>query len=226
MKTITKLGKAQRRFAYKLWSGRSPDEILTKRFKLFVLIGIIVIAISKLLYLQGIMPFPNFELIIPTLVVIGSFSLYLGSSKAWRGINRYFGIVALISVFAIDVAFWGFRSIYLFTWPGLAFAWVFAMKNKLSMFNNPRKLLMRTMLTAATAIIIFDAFTGLLGHTLTTGASFQAAFVGQIPFTIYHLASLSIVPPLVMLAKMMVKVKVPVGVVASARVQVKSQESW
>jgi hypothetical protein len=48
------------------------------------------------------------------------------------------------------------------------------------------------------------------------------AFLGQIPFTLYHLASLIFVPPLVGLGKLMVKVKVPVPVAVKVRAGVRA----
>ena len=211
------MARTMRKLAYKLFGGETSDRALAKRIKIFVLIGIVFIAISKLLYLRGLMPFPNFELIIPTLVVIGSFSLYCGSTKPWRYLTRYFGIIALVSVFLIDIAFWGLLPIYVFTWSGFILCWLIGLKNKLSMFDKFKTLLGRMLLTAAIAIIIFDIWTGLIGHSLTTGASLWAAFLGQIPFTLYHLASLIFVPPLVGLGKLMVKVKVPVPVAVKVR---------
>ena len=104
-----------KKLAYKLFGGETSERVLAKRIKIFVLVGIVFIAISKLLYLRGLMPFPNFELIIPTLVVIGSFSLYCGGTKSWRYLTRYFGIIALVSVFIIDLAFWGLLSRFTFS---------------------------------------------------------------------------------------------------------------
>ncbi len=218
------VARAHRGLVYKIWGGRSPDEILAKRFKLFVLIGILLIGISKLLYLQGIMPFPNFEMIIPALVVMGSFSLYLGPNKLWRSVNRYFGILAIVSVIIIDLVFWGPRAIYIFTWPGFILIWILAMRNKLSMFDKFKKLLWRTTLTAAIAIIFFDVFTGVVGWSLVYGTGIVAAFLGVIPFAMYHLCSLIFIPPLVGLGKAMVKVKVPVKVAVAAEARVGVQK--
>jgi len=215
--TIDAMVGAIKKLAYNLFGGETSERVLAKRIKIFVLIGIVFIAISKLLYLRGLTPFPNFELIIPTLVIIGSFSLYCGSTKSWRYLTRYFGIIALVSVFLIDIAFWGLLPIYVFTWSGFILCWLIGLKNKLSMFDKFKTLLGRMLLTAAIAIIIFDIWTGLIGHSLTTGASLWAAFLGQIPFTLYHLASLIFVPPLVGLGKLMVKVKVPVPVAVKVR---------
>ena len=188
---------------------------MAARIKLFVLIGAVLIAVSKLLYHQGIMPFPNFELIIPTLVVVGSFSLYVGPTKQWRYITRYFGIIALISVFLIDLGIWGFQPIYAFTWSGFILCWIIGLRNKLSMFDRFKKLLWRTSITTAVAVLIFDVWTAFgswLGWGAKSLSGLAAVYLAQIPFTLYHLASLAVVPPLVGLAKLMVKVKVPVPV--------------
>lgn len=206
--------RAVRKISEKIWGGRTPGEILSKRFKIFVLIAISLIAISKLLYVSGV-TFPNFELIIPTLVVVGSFSLYCGPTKFWRRLTRYFGVIALASVFLIDISFWGFRNIYVFTWSGFVICWLFGMRNKLSMFDKTKKLLFRTTLTAAIAILVFDIFTAFgvwLVWAPNTVAGLVAVYLAQIPFTLYHLASLVFIPPLVGLSKLLVKVKVPVPV--------------
>lgn len=210
-----------KRGAAKLWGVGAPERVLTRRIKIFVLIGIVFIAMSKFLYLYKLTPVPNFELIIPTLVVVGSFSLYCGPTRFWREVTRYFGLIALLSVFVIDLTFWGFLPIYAFTWLGFIFCWLLGMRNKLSMFDKFKTLLGRAMFTAVVAIILFDVWTGLIGHTLTTGVSLWVAFLGQIPFTLYHLTSLVFVPPLVGLGKMLarVKISVPVGVAAKAGVR-------
>ena len=178
---------------------------MAKRFKIFVLFAIGFIAVSKLLYLTGVMPFQNFELIIPTLVVIGSLSLYCGESKSWRYLIKYFGIIALVSVFLIDLAFWGFNPIYAFTWSGFIIIWIVGMKNKLSSFDRFKKLLYRMTLTAAIAILIFDVWTAFgswLGWGEKSLAGLAAVYLAQIPFTLYHLGSLLFVPPLLGLGKL------------------------
>jgi len=193
---------------------------MAKRFKIFVLLAIGFIAVSKLLYLAGVMPFQNFELIIPTLVVIGSLSLYCGESKSWGYLVKYFGIIALVSVFIIDLAFWGFNPIYAFTWSGFIIIWIVGMKNKLSAFDRFKKLLYRTTLTAAIAILIFDVWTAFgswLGWGEKSLAGLAAVFLAQVPFTLYHLGSLLFVPPLLGLGKLMIRVKVPVSVAARAK---------
>ena len=207
--------RARRKFAQWLFGGRTSERAMAKRFKIFVLFAIGFIAVSKLLYLTGVMPFQNFELIIPTLVVIGSLSLYCGESKSWRYLIKYFGIIALVSVFLIDLAFWGFNPIYAFTWSGFIIIWIVGMKNKLSTFDRFKKLLYRTTLTAAIAILIFDVWTAFgswLGWGEKSLAGLAAVYLAQIPFTLYHMGSLLFVPPLLGLGKLMIKVKVPVSV--------------
>ena len=207
----------------KIWGGRTPSEVLSKRFKLFVFLGIFLIGISKLLYWAGI-TFHNLELIVPTLVVIGSFSLYCGGTKFWRGVTRYFGVIALISVVFIDLVIWGFRPIYAFTWSGFILCWFLGMQNKLPMFDKFKSLLWQTTLTAAVAILLFDLYTGVLGWSLLTGIGPASSFLAQVPFTLYHLCSLIFVPPLVALGKAMVKVKIPVPVAVAVKRGISIQE--
>jgi hypothetical protein len=213
-----------RKISEKIWGGRTPSEVLSKRFRIFVLITIVLAGISKLLYLRGILP-ANVELIIPTLVVVGSLSLYCGPTKFWRRATRYFGFLVLVAVAITDLAFWGPSPIFVFTWSGFILCWLLAMRHKLSMFDRFKSLLWRTTLTAAAAIIIFDLYTGVLGWSLVTGTGLVTVFFSQIPFTIYHLCSLLFVPPLVGLAKAMVKVKVPVPVAIAVKSGVEIQAS-
>jgi len=215
----------RKKLAYRLFGGQTSEKILAKRIKIFVLIGIVFIGISKLLYLAGVMPLHNFELIIPTLVVIGSFSLYCGDAKPWKQLTRYFGIIALLSVFIIDLVFWGLQPIYAFTWSGFIIIWLIGMKNKLSTFDRFRKILYRTTLTAAIAILVFDVWTAFgswIGWGEKSLAGLAAVYLAQIPFTLYHLTSLIIVPPLVGLGKLMIKVKVPVSAATRVKVRVKA----
>ncbi len=213
-----------RKISEKIWGGRTPSEVLSKRFKIFVLITIVLASMSKLLYLKGILP-ANVELIIPCLVVVGSLSLYCGPTKFWRRTTRYFGLLVLVAIALVDLAFWGLHSIFIFTWPGFVVCWLLAMRHKLSMFDRFKSLLWRTTLTAAAAIIIFDLYTGVFGWSLVTGGGLVTVFLSQIPFTIYHLCSLLFVPPLVGLAKAMVKVKVPVPVAIAVKSGVEVQAS-
>jgi len=215
--------RVRRKIAEKIWGGRTPDEVLSKRFKIFVFIGIFLIGMFAVYrYFIGITFLPNFEWIIPVLVVTGSFSLYCGPSKFWRTVTRYFGVLAVISAFIVWFIMYGILPIHAFVWSGFIFAWLLAMRNKLSMFNKFKKLLWRTTLTAAIAIILFDVWTGLVGSSLTMGGSLWIVFLGQIPFTLFHLASLVFVPPLVGLGKLLVRVKVPVPVATRVGAGVKA----
>ena len=214
----------RRKISEKIWGGRTPAEVLSKRFKIFVLITIVLAGMSKLLYLKGILP-ANVELIIPCLVVVGSLSLYCGPTKFWRRATRYFGLLVLVTIAIVDLVFWGPHSIFVFTWSGFIVCWLLAMRHKLSMFDKFKSLLWRTTLTAAAAIIVFDFFTGVFGWSLVTGGGLVTVFLSQIPFTLYHLCSLLFVPPLVGLAKAMVKVKVPVPVAIAVKSGVEIQTS-
>ncbi len=212
----------------KIWYGKTLDEILSRRFGLFVLLGTLFSALFwAYRAIAGIELLPNLEWVIPTLVTVGSFSLPLGGSKFWRMFNRYFGVLALASVIVFDLIFFGpgLWHVWLFKWSGFVFAWLLGMRSKLSMFDRYKRLLGSTLLTTAIAILLFDFWTGVIGCGLWIG-SFWLSFIGQIPFTLYHLTSLVFIPPLVALAKLMVKVKVPVAVVARSSIRVASGESW
>lgn len=200
----------------KIWYGRDPDETLAKRFKLFLIVGISLIASGKFLSLAGF-PIPNIELITPLLVIMGAFSLYMGRSEKWAKIRKYAGIIALTGVFLIDLVFWGFHKIYLFTWPGFIMVMLIARKKDLSFFDKFSDIAVEATVTAAAAIILFDIFTAfgcwLLWRPLTI-ASLYGVYLAQIPFTFYHLGSLIFVPPVVGFGKMIsrVKLRAPVAV--------------
>ena len=184
---------------------------LTHRTYAFLLaVGMCAVA-SKLLYLAGFL-LPNLELVVPSLVVLGSVSLPFAPSRRAAWFTRYFGLLPLGGVFIVDLLCWGPNRIYLFTWSGFLFCWALAYLNRLSVFDRLSHLLWRTTLTAAAAIILFDVWTGLIGFPLLTGVSFTAALLGQIPFTLRHLLSLGFVPPLLLLGKLLVRVPVPVAV--------------
>lgn len=211
------------KIAEKIWGGRTPDEVLSKRFKLFVLLGVLFTGLFWVYRATaGIEFLPNFELIIPVLVVVGSFSLPLGKNKFWRTVNRYFGVVVLIGIIVFDGLFFrshsAFSTISVFRWSGFIFAWLLAMRNKLSIFDRYKTLLGPTLVTTAIAILLFDFWTGVIGCGLWWG-SFWTAFIGQIPFTFYHLTSLIFVPPLVKLGKLLARVKVPVPVAVQAGIR-------
>ena len=216
-----------KKVAFKLFGGENPESVLAKRIKIFVLIGIVFVVLNKLT-LSRFGPLPNFEIIIPTLVVIGSFSLYSGENKFWRCLTRYFGIVALISIFLVDLYFWGFHPIYAFTWSGFAICWGLGMFKKLSMFGRYQSLLYHTMLRVAIAILFFDIFTAfgwwMLTSSTLTFSTLIAVFLAQVPFTLYHFSSLIFVPPLVGLAKVLAKVPVKIPVAVGVRTKVMRRE--
>ncbi|MCS7135894.1 MAG: hypothetical protein RMJ14_05260 [Nitrososphaerota archaeon] len=216
------------RLSGRIWSEKTVDEVLSRRFKLFVLLGIFFTGIFWVYRtVAGIEFLPNLEWVIPTLVTVGSFSLPLGGGTFWRALNRYFGVLALAGVVAFDLIFFGpeLWHVWVFKWSGLTFAWLLGMRNRLSMFDRYKRLLGSTLLTTAMAILLFDFWTGVIGCGLWIG-SLWLSFIGQIPFTLYHLASLIFVPPLVALAKLLVKVKVPVALAARSRLGVASGEVW
>lgn len=218
-----RISRVRIKIAEKIWGGRTPDEVLSKRYKIFVFIGIFLIGMFAVYrYFIGITFLPNFEWIIPVLVVTGSFSLYCGPSKFWRIVTRHFGVLAVISAFIVWFIMYGILPIHAFVWLGFIFAWLLAMRNKLSMFDKFKKLLWRTTLTAAIAILLFDVWTGPVGSTLTMGGPLWIVFLGQVPFTLLHLVSLVFVPPLVGLGKLLVRVKVPVPVATSVGAGVKA----
>ncbi|KXA94109.1 hypothetical protein AKJ65_05380 [candidate division MSBL1 archaeon SCGC-AAA259E19] len=205
----------------KLWYGGNPDETMAKRFKLFVGVAVLLIGVSKLLYLTGV-TLPNVELIIPTLVVVGAFSLYTGGGKNWEKVRKYFGLIALLSVLLIDLVFWGFKTIYLFTWPAFVLCWFLGMRKDLSFFDKFSDLAVKATLTGAVAILAFDMITAfgtwLLWRPLTLGALY-GVYAAQVPFTFYHLASLIFIPPLVGFGKIVSRVKMKVPVAVKAKVK-------
>ncbi|KXA93460.1 hypothetical protein AKJ65_06285 [candidate division MSBL1 archaeon SCGC-AAA259E19] len=227
---IDELGKVKEKLwdfriwvSKKIWYGRNPDETLAKRFKLFLIVGISLIASGKFLSLAGF-PIPNIEPIIPLLVIMGAFSLYMGRSEKWGKIRKYAGIIAIVSVFLIDLIFWGFHKIYLFMWPGFVMVMLIARKKDLSFFDRFSDIAVEATVTAAAAIILFDIFTAfgfwLLWRPLTI-ATLYGVYLAQIPFTLYHLGSLIFVPPVVGFGKMASKVKLraPVATKAGEKVR-------
>ncbi len=202
----------------RLCGGKTADEVLIKRFRIFMITCLVLAISSKLLYLSGI-TLPNMELILPVLVVTGSTYLWHGSSEYWKKLNRYFGVVVILGVMLIELIFWGPLRIYVFTWSGFLLVWMLANKNKISPFSGFRNLLGHTMVTAAFAILLFDFWTGVIGSPLagfygplTATSTWFAAFIGQIPFTFYHLTSLAFIPPLVGFLKIITRVRIPVPV--------------
>lgn len=194
----------------KLWFGKKPEEVLAKRFKIFILISIALIALSKYLYMIDL-TIPNLETIIPTLVVMGSFSVFTRSRRLSK-IKKYFGFIALASVFITDMVFWGFRPIYLFTWPGFILAWLIGKRSDFSFLDNTKEIMFGASLDTASSILFFDVFTAfgtwLFWHPMTL-RSLVKVYMLQVPFTLYHLSSLIFVFPLVMTVKVLTRAEVP-----------------
>lgn len=221
-----------RNISEKIWGGRTPSEVLSKRFKIFVLLGVLLTGLFWVYRAKaGVGFLPNFEWFIPALVVVGSFSLSLGKNMFWRTVNHYFGAVVLISVIVFDLLLFGpsYMPIFLFRWSGFIFVWILAMRNKLSMFGKYKTLVGHTLLTTAIAILLFDIWTGVIGTSLTgwygavtTPTPWLTAFLLQIPFTFFHLCSLIFIPPLVGLSKLLVRVKVPVSVAVRSGIKTAS----
>lgn len=200
--------------AEKVWYAKTQGGTFAKRFKLFVVLCVAFIAVSKILYLSGV-TVPNLELIIPALVVVGAFAMHTGSSEKWSKLNEYFGIIALVSVFIIDTLVWGLRPIYLFTWPAFIGVWYLAKRKDLSFMDKFSDIAFEATLTAAFLIIAYDVFTAFGTWLLWGGfsmGSLLGVYLGQITFTLYHLGSLFFVPPLVALGKRMTRVKIRASV--------------
>lgn len=156
---------------------------------------------------------PNVELIIPALIVLSNFA---GSRKAV--------IASVLLVSIIDVLLWGFRWIYAFTWSGFLLCWYLWGKDAFNPFYQTKKILKSGLFLAMGAILFFDAYTALGCWLLwypRTPAGLVAAYISQVPFTLYHLLSLGFVPPLVLLGKKLIRVpvEIPVAVRAQARVK-------
>lgn len=210
----------------KLLGVGSPKRVLARRVKLFILIGIALIVFNKLILSRyGL---PNFELIIPTLVVIGCFSFSCDDGKFGRYLTRYFVVIAVLSILLLDVAGWGLHPIYAFTWPGFLICWIFAMRMKISPFRRFRIVLYHATFTAAVAILVFDVFTAFGAWMLwypRSLAGLALAYLAQAPFTLYHLSSLVFVPPLVGLGKALLKVPIAAPVAVGMRTGVE-RTTW
>jgi hypothetical protein len=158
---------------------------------------------------KGLSFLPNFEWILPTLIVLGSLFPF------------EFGILALVFVQVLWTLLYGPKPIQIFTCSGFALVWFLARKRYLSPFGSLRKLIGQSLLTSAAGILLYDFWTGVLGWSLLGQASLYTSLLGQIPFTIYHLSSLVFVPPLVTLAKLTVRTKIPIVVPVPARTKVR-----
>lgn len=191
---------------------------LAMRVTLFAVFGLALVILNKLT-LSRFGPLPNFELIIPVLCVMGCFS-FPGTGASKR-LVRYFGLAALAGITAADVTFWGFRRIYAFTWSGFVICWLLSARAKISLFGRFKRQLYHATLATAVGILVFDVWTcfgSWLGWYPKTLAGLAAAYLAQLPFTLYHLSSLVFVPPLVGLARALVRV--PVAVPVAVKVQV------
>lgn len=193
------------------------EEKLRKRLWIFAGICLSLAGMSKLLYLKGL-TLPNMELVIPVLVVAGSTYLW-GVGETEKKLGKTFGLFVLGGVVLVDLLFWGLHRIYLFTWSGFLMVWWLATRNKLSPLSGFWRLVGKTTLTAAIAILLFDFWTGIIGSPLTgfygpltSLSTWFTAFLLQVPFTLYHLSSLFFVPPLVGLLKLSTKIRLEVPI--------------
>ncbi len=157
---------------------------------------------------RGLSFLPNFEWVLPTLVVLGS-------------LFPRFGILPLVCAQALWILLYGPRPIQLFTCSGFALVWILALRRRSSPFASFGKLLGGSLLTCAAGILLYDFWTGVVGWSLLGHSSLYASLLGQIPFTLYHMCSLVFVPPLVALAKLTLRVKVPMPVSVPTGIQSK-----
>jgi hypothetical protein len=211
---------------FRRFQERNPHETLVFRLRIFVILSSILIALSKIFYINKFLP-PNVELIIPTLSVVGSFSIPLGQSRFWRIFNKYFGVITLITVFLTDIFVWGFYSIYIFTWSGFIFVWLLSTRNQLSFFDKYTNLVKKTIITTAISILLFDFWTGIIGTTLMGWNGSPASIdswiksaIGQIPFTLYHLLSLIFVLPLLAFGKFVSRIKIAIPIAVPTKIRV------
>jgi hypothetical protein len=158
---------------------------------------------------KGLSFLPNFEWVLPTVMVLGSLS------------RPKFGILAVLMAQALWILLYGPRPIQLFTCSGFALVWILALRRRSSPFASFGKLLGGSLLTCAAGILLYDFWTGVVGWSLLGHAGLYASLLGQIPFTLYHLCSLFFVPPLVALAKLTLRIKIPAPVVVPTRIQTK-----
>ncbi|MCS7131478.1 MAG: hypothetical protein NZ934_01965 [Hadesarchaea archaeon] len=201
----------------------APEKLLPKRIKVFSLACLVLVAFNKLVLSKfGI---PNFELIIPALVVAGGFSIAISGDRS--PLALCYGAAAVLTIGLLDVLGWGLNPIYAFTWPGFLMVWLLAIRRRLPVFDRFGRLLRRATITAALAILAFDIWTAFGAWVLwypKTLFGLAMTYLLQIPFTLYHLASLVFVPPLVGLGKVLVRVKVPATVAAPIAVKAKTSQ--
>ncbi|MEM2908522.1 MAG: DUF6580 family putative transport protein [Candidatus Hadarchaeales archaeon] len=205
-----------------MFSSTTPEKALSERVKILSVACLALIVFNKLVLSKfGI---PNLELIIPALVVAGGFSLTI-TGRRGPSVLCY-GAAAISAIGLLDILGWGLHPIYVFTWPGFLMAWFLATRKGLPIFERFGHLARRAIVTAALAILAFDVWTALGAWILwypKTPSGLAMTYFLQVPFTLYHLASLVFVPPLVGLGKALVRIKVPIAV--AARTAVKTQTS-
>lgn len=174
--------------------------VLRRRLRIFLLVFVSLTACSKLLYLKGLLP-PNVELVLPATV----------SFACLFPIHRHsLFLPLLLPVFLIDLLFWGPHRIYLFTWSGFFLCWILTKRYRCP-FERLGRAMGKTLLASVQSILLFDFWTGIVGWSILTG-SLLSSVVGQLPFTMYHLLSVGFVPPLVLLAKLLLRIPIPVMV--------------
>jgi len=204
-------------------NSRTSEEALSKRVKALAVICLSLTVFNKLVLSKfGI---PNFELIIPALVVAGGFSLAVSGRKG--PLVLYYGAAAISAIALLDILGWGLQPIYAFTWPGFLMVWFLATRKGLPIFERFGHLLRRATITAALAILAFDVWTAFGAWVLwypKTLPWLATTYLLQIPFTLYHLASLFFVPPLVGLGKVLVRIKVPIAVAAPAAARIQTSQ--
>jgi hypothetical protein len=171
-----------------------------------VMVGFITL-FAALRRWKGLSFLPNFEWVLPTVMVLGSLS------------RPKFGILAVLMAQALWTLLYGPKPIQLFTCSGFALVWILALRRRSSPFASFRKLLGTSLLTCAVGIILYDFWTGVVGWSLLGYAGLYASLLGQIPFTLYHLCSLAFVPPLLAVAKLTLRVRVPVPLVLPTKIK-------
>ncbi len=207
----------------KMFSSTTPEKALSDRVKVLSAVCLALIVFNKLVLSKfGI---PNLELIIPALAVAGGFSLAITGHRGPSVLC--YGAAAISAIGLLDILGWGLQPIYAFTWPGFLMAWFLATRKGFPIFERFGHLVRRATITAALAILAFDAWTALGAWVLwypKTLSWLAMTYLLQIPFTLYHLASLFFVPPLVGLGKALVRIKVPIAVAVRAAMRTQTSQ--
>jgi hypothetical protein len=177
-----------------------------------LLVSLVVVMLGKLLLSGRLLP--NFELVIPVIIVFGCFS------NSWK-----FPVIVLPAVAILDVLGWGFSPVYIFTWSGFIICWLFLSRRAFNPFSSTPRIIRSSLMATLKAILLFDVYTAFWCWPLwypRTLAGLLSAYFNQIPFTLYHLLSLVFVPPLAIVGKRIIRVpmemKIPVS--TSAKVGV------